>query len=189
MANILARFWPPCRSAYFATLYQSINLPGSESLMLLRRDGRVLVRYPTRSNGPGRKCRPTRLGTVRSRWVAATMNSFGVFDTTVRLVAVRPLRDYPLVMDVALTEDSVLAHWRREATLIAFGTAAAAACMLLMLYGCACNSTGWKRPRSRPHRPQRRSDAGRRGLAGSEARPGGDVDGNWRSPWRRCARV
>jgi diguanylate cyclase (GGDEF)-like protein len=56
-----------------------------------------------------------------------------VFDSDARLVAVRPLSDYPMVMDVALDKDAALATWRREATLIALGTACAAGCLLLLL--------------------------------------------------------
>jgi diguanylate cyclase (GGDEF)-like protein len=59
--------------------------------------------------------------------------SAGVFDTDTRLIAVRPLQDYPLVMDVGLSKDAALATWRREATLIALGTTCAATCLLLLL--------------------------------------------------------
>ena len=38
------------------------------------------------------------------------------------VVAVQPLKDYPLVIDVAVTETAVLAAWRREALFIGFGT-------------------------------------------------------------------
>jgi diguanylate cyclase (GGDEF)-like protein len=118
----------------FHALYRSIKLPDSESLMLLRNDGTVLERYPDPVERTGTEM------PVDSPWRRLTAQggghyeSFGVFDKVERLVAVRPLQDYPLVMDVALTEDVILAHWRREATMIAVGTMAAAACMLLMLY-------------------------------------------------------
>ncbi len=45
----------------------------------------------------------------------------------------RLLHGYPLVMDVALTRETVLTHWRHEATLIALGTAVAVACVLFLL--------------------------------------------------------
>jgi diguanylate cyclase (GGDEF)-like protein len=64
-------------------------------------------------------------------------HSIGVFDTAQRLVAVRLLRDYPLVMDVALSEPAALASWRREATLIGVGTVCAAASLLLLLFAFA----------------------------------------------------
>ena len=58
----------------------------------------------------------------------------GVFDRVTRLVQVRPLQDYPLVVDVAISKDVALAEWRREAMLIAIGTAIAASSLLLLLH-------------------------------------------------------
>ncbi len=48
----------------FHDLFRSINLPLSESLMLLRRDGTVLVRYPDPAERAGAKM-PARLALVR----------------------------------------------------------------------------------------------------------------------------
>jgi diguanylate cyclase (GGDEF)-like protein len=114
----------------FHDLYRSINLPSSESLMLLRRDGTVLAQHPDDAD---------RLGVrmpAKSPWYAQVTHGGGHYeslDAKTLLVAVRPLQDYPLVMDVALSEAAALANWRREATMIALGTACAAACLLLLL--------------------------------------------------------
>jgi diguanylate cyclase (GGDEF)-like protein len=56
-----------------------------------------------------------------------------VFDQTTRIVAVEPLRDYPLVVDVAIAKDLALAQWRKVTALVAPGTAVAATCLLLLL--------------------------------------------------------
>ncbi len=45
----------------------------------------------------------------------------GYFDGVPRLVAVRPLKDYPLVVNVAVTEASALANWKYRAMLIGLG--------------------------------------------------------------------
>lgn len=117
----------------FQDLYRSIGLPDSESLMLLRRDGTVLARHPDPIDRAGAKMPRD------SPWYATTARgggfyeSHGVFDTVTRLVAVRVLRDYPLVMNVTVRKDTALAHWRREATLIACGTIGAAGSLLLLL--------------------------------------------------------
>src|SRR5258708_1943050 len=55
-----------------------------------------------------------------------TYRSPGYLDGVARIVAVRPLRDYPLVVDVTIAEDLALAHWRRQATFIAIGALCAA---------------------------------------------------------------
>ena len=111
----------------FQDLFRSINLPPSESFMLLRRDGTVLVRYPDPENRAGAKMPESSPWYEKVAEGGGHYDSLGVFDTTARLVAVRLLNDYPLVMDVALTRETVLSHWRREATLIALGTAATVA--------------------------------------------------------------
>jgi diguanylate cyclase (GGDEF)-like protein len=119
----------------FHDLFHSIDLPPSESLMLLRRDGTVLARHPDPVDRAGAKMPAT------SGWYAQVArgggyyHSPGVFDTARRLVAVRLLPDYPLVMDVGLSEPAALAGWRREATLIGLGTFCAATCLLLLLWG------------------------------------------------------
>ncbi|HEY1932237.1 MAG TPA: EAL domain-containing protein [Acetobacteraceae bacterium] len=117
----------------FHDLFQSINLPPSESLMLLRRDGTVLARHPDPIDRAGAKM------PADSPWYAEVTrgggyyHSLGVFDSEKRLVAVRLLPDYPLVMDAALSEPAALAGWRRETMLIGIGTVCAAACLLLLL--------------------------------------------------------
>jgi diguanylate cyclase (GGDEF)-like protein len=117
----------------FHDLYRSINLPPSTLLMLLRRDGTVLARHPDPTDRSGMKM------PASSPWYAQVAQggghyqSPGVFDATTRLIAVRPLADYPLVMDVAVSKTAVLANWRREATMIGLGTFCAAACLLLLL--------------------------------------------------------
>jgi diguanylate cyclase (GGDEF)-like protein len=117
-----------------ADLYQSINLPRGESIVLLRRDGTVLSRNLGPRDQIGRKL------PAGSRWyslVAAGGGHYespGVFDTVTRMVAVQPLPDYPLVIDIGLSKDTALAHWRREATLIAIGTTIGLVCMMLMLH-------------------------------------------------------
>ncbi len=116
----------------FADFYQSIHLQRNETFLLARRDGTALVRHPDLGERVGSKMPDG------SPWYTLVMKggghyeSPGVFDKTTRLVSVRPLRDYPLVMDVAWPKDKALAPWRREALLIAVGTALATTCLLLL---------------------------------------------------------
>ena len=50
-----------------------------------------------------------------------------------RLVAVRPLRDYPLVVNVGVSETAALAAWRVQAIAIGIGTLLFVACSLFLL--------------------------------------------------------
>ncbi len=117
----------------FAGLYESIKLPPGETFLLLRRDGIVLARHPDPIDRTGTKM------PADSGWYAkvaqdgGNYESPGVFDGDPRLVAVRPLRDYPLVIDVTISKTVALAQWRREAMLIGLGTVCAAVCLLLLL--------------------------------------------------------
>src|SRR5450756_2386792 len=46
----------------------------------------------------------------------------GYFDGKARLVAVRPLSGYPLVINVGVSESAALASWRNHALTIGIGT-------------------------------------------------------------------
>src|SRR5262249_27705660 len=108
---------------YFRHVYESISTLTEQSFLFLRRDGVVLVRHPDPQSRAGDRMPP------ESPWYRTVANGGGyfrtpgVFDGIPRIVAVRPLVDYPLVVNVAMSEDAALALWRRRATLIAVGAA------------------------------------------------------------------
>jgi hypothetical protein len=81
-----------------------------------------------------RRCRPLPVGNPWWRGAAVTTNRLGFSTRSHGWFAVQPLPDYPLVIDVGLSKDAALAHWRREARMIAFGAAVALGCMALMLH-------------------------------------------------------
>jgi len=81
---------------YFQHIYQSIASLRDQSFLLLHRDGTVILRYPDATIRAGEKM-PT--GSPWHRLVlqgGGQYRSPGYFDGEARLVAVRPLRDYPL---------------------------------------------------------------------------------------------
>src|SRR6185312_6449047 len=95
-------------------------------LTVLRKDGTIFARYPHSEDTIGQKMPPG------SPWYRLAENG-GVYrfeggnDGGTRIEAVHPLADFPLVVDVTISEAAALANWRRQATLIAIGTA----CMVL----------------------------------------------------------
>ena len=117
----------------FTGLYASIDLPENEGLMLLRRDGTVLVRHPDTAEHIGMKMQAGALWYPQAAKGGGYYISPGYFDQAERLVAVRALRDYPLVVNVAMPFDMALMHWRQMTSLIALGTAGAAGALLLLL--------------------------------------------------------
>jgi len=114
---------------YFHSTYSSISALKDKSMLLLRPDGTVLVRYPDVNNRAGERI------PAGSPWHAILSRggghyrSPGYFDKEgARVVVVQPLDDYPLVINVAATERAVLALWRMRATQIGLGALLAFLC-------------------------------------------------------------
>ncbi|MBI1776824.1 MAG: hypothetical protein HYR63_15875 [Proteobacteria bacterium] len=107
--------------AYLENSYKAITLHEGGSVSLLRRDGMILVRYPAIESLIG-----TRMPT-ESPWYAqvaqngGSYRSPGYLDGMTRVVSVHPLKEYPLVVGVTITEEEALGHWRVQSVYIALG--------------------------------------------------------------------
>ncbi len=118
---------------YFRHIYNAIGSLADLSILYLRTDGTVLLRYPDPADRAGAKLPPT------SPWYALVAKgggyyrSPGYFDDEARLIAVRPVPDYPFVVDAAESETAALALWRRRAAMIAAGGALALLCFAYLL--------------------------------------------------------
>jgi diguanylate cyclase (GGDEF)-like protein len=119
--------------SYFNHVYDSIQSLQGQSFTLLRDDGTVLVHHPEfRSNPPEQM-------PIESPWYAivsqggGAYQSNGLFNGRPRLIAVRPLHDYPLVVDVSVLEEQVLAPWWWRAAFIAAGSLLMVICSALLL--------------------------------------------------------
>lgn len=119
---------------YFERSYNSIHTLASQSFVLANRDGTIVVRYPDPTVRRDEKVPPG------SDWydVVAQSGGFyrspGYFDDEPRIVAVRPLSKYPLVVNVATKESAALATWKRRAILVGFGTLLGMVCSGLLLH-------------------------------------------------------
>lgn len=106
--------------------YEAIQSQTGESITLLRRDGRVLARYPQLDAAIGKQMPPD------SPWYAAvaagggTYLSPGYLAHRPSIVAANPVRDYDLVVDVVVATDTALAAWRRQAITTALAALAIA---------------------------------------------------------------
>src|SRR5208282_598826 len=121
------------RLTYFQRIYESIaSLPG-QSFVLLHRDGAIIVRYPDF------KDRVYKNIPAKSPWHRLVSQGGGTYrlpdyiDGEARLAAVRPLRDYPLVVNVGVSETAALSTWRIQAIAIGAGTLLAMFCSLFLL--------------------------------------------------------
>jgi diguanylate cyclase (GGDEF)-like protein/PAS domain S-box-containing protein len=121
------------RLSYFESVYQLITPLQNDSFLLLHTDGTVLIRYPNAMERDNAKM------PAASPWynsVAAGGGHYltrGYFDGQARFVSVQPLHQYPLVINVAISEAAALANWYRRATLIGLGTIVALICSAFLL--------------------------------------------------------
>ena len=121
------------RLSYFQQIYESIASLTDQSFLLLHRDGTVIVRYPDPKNRMHEK-----MPTV-SPWYqlvsqgGGQYRSPGYFDSKARLIAVHPLRDFPLVVNVGVTEAAVLATWRMQAITLGAGSLLVMLCVAYLL--------------------------------------------------------
>jgi diguanylate cyclase (GGDEF)-like protein len=117
----------------FKAIYEGIGLLGNQSFLFLRDDGVVLVRYPDDIGRAGEKM------PVGSPWYSLVAEkgghyrSPGFFDDQARLVSVRLVPGYPLVVNVAVAESAALSVWRHRAGMIGAGTLLAVICAGVLL--------------------------------------------------------
>ena len=124
----------PVSLHYFEDFYHAIALQAGTSVNILRRDGTWMLRYPE-TNGLLGKTLP-----INSPWhqIVATGGgnyiSAGLSTGTPQFVAVQPLKDYPLVVDIAVSRETALAEWWHEAISIILGTLAIILAIILLFH-------------------------------------------------------
>jgi hypothetical protein len=106
---------------YLETFYQAIALQDGGSVAMFRRDGTMLARHPRADNMLGQKLAPKSPFYMRVEEGGGTYRSPGYVDGIARVISIHPLRDFPLVVTVSMSENAVLADWRRQSMLIALG--------------------------------------------------------------------
>src|SRR5665811_179555 len=121
------------RVTYFQRIYNSITSLPDQTFLLLRNDGTVILRYPDPKDRGG-EIMPE--GSPWHRLVSqggGAYRSPGYFDGTARLVAVRPLSGYPLVINVGVSQATALASWRNHALTIGIGTVLVIVCSVFLI--------------------------------------------------------
>jgi diguanylate cyclase (GGDEF)-like protein/PAS domain S-box-containing protein len=104
---------------YFEDIYGAIQSVHSLLFTLLKPDGVILFRHPEERESAGFEL------SNKAEWLKALSRDDPVFrlrgkaDDNVRYVSIRRVPRYPLIVDVSLTESTVLQTWeRRTATMI-----------------------------------------------------------------------
>jgi signal transduction histidine kinase/CheY-like chemotaxis protein/HPt (histidine-containing phosphotransfer) domain-containing protein len=124
----------PLALRYFEEFYQAIALTDGSAVTILRHDGTMLLRYPRQERVFGATI------PADSPWYQLTATGGGHFLSQGRTtgkpayVSVQPLRDYPLVVDVSVTQEAALAEWWHEAMSITLGALAIVLAIVLLFH-------------------------------------------------------
>jgi diguanylate cyclase (GGDEF)-like protein len=118
---------------YFKEFFRALTETAGTTVTLLRQDGAVLTGYPTYAAA----------GTVLphgSQWFdivrsgkPSVFETPGVLASGDRLVSVHPLKDYPLVINVSISKQDVLAGWWRMVLITGFCFLGAVVCIGLLV--------------------------------------------------------
>jgi len=119
--------------SYLGDFYRAVT-PANGSVTLLRRDGTILVRNPPLEQEIGIRLPAGSPWYGIAAGAGGSYRSPGYFNTPPKLVWVRPLRDFPLVVDVATTEEAALAVWRQQTGWLLVGALAGSGCVVLLLW-------------------------------------------------------
>ena len=103
---------------YLLDYYKTISRHEQFGVTLVRRDGIVLARYPDATAFLGTPIPPAAPWYKMVAANGGTYRSPGYLSGVASIIAVTPLRDYPLVVDVALSDSDSLAIWRRQAIFV-----------------------------------------------------------------------
>ena len=118
------------RLAHFQGLFEELNVGAGGALNLFRSDGVLVARYPYSEDVLGRSLAgaPTMRNMQAAR--SGTFTGRAALDKVERLYAFRHVGDYPLMVNVAQSVDSILAGWYRSAWLSgSFALVLMAACV------------------------------------------------------------
>jgi two-component system NtrC family sensor kinase len=117
---------------YFQSFYRStLQLPDLASAILIRNDGKILLRYPMREDLPSSLPASSLLMQAMTHSSSGTVNGRLSIDGDIRLAAYATVADQPLTVAYALQQSAYLSEWYHD--LVIFGALAALSCLALSL--------------------------------------------------------
>ncbi len=118
---------------YFEDIYGSIQSVHSHQFTLRKQDGTILARHPEVLDLAGKN------DGAGPQWHEAVAGGGGGYtysdgaDGGASFVSVRTVPEYPLVVDIAVTESAALGGWHQRAATIGIGSAALLLCSIYLL--------------------------------------------------------
>ena len=113
--------------AYFQDFFRAVELDDTGAIVLHHRDGTVLTRFPAADAAVGTSFAnlpPFR--DVLSKALFGSILMISPVDGSLRLVAIRALRAFPLAVNISVDVEQMLAGWRRQTLIFILAAAAAA---------------------------------------------------------------
>jgi diguanylate cyclase (GGDEF)-like protein len=107
---------------YFEDIYGAIQSVKGLIFTLLKSDGTIVFRHPDDRDSAGKQL------SDKSGWLDSLSKGAPGFrilaqaDGNVRFVSTRKVTEYPLFVNISVTESTSLASWRQRAAAIAFGS-------------------------------------------------------------------
>jgi diguanylate cyclase (GGDEF)-like protein len=120
--NFLGIVFASVSTKYFQDIYGAIQSVHSLLFTLLNPDGIILFRHPDDQDSAGKVL------SNKAAWQEALAKGdagfriFGQADDAIRYVSIRRVPQYPLIVDVSITESTALAVWRQRAASIGLGS-------------------------------------------------------------------
>ncbi len=121
-------------SNYFEAIYGSTQSVHNLIFNLVREDGTILFRHPDPVGFAGKKL------SSEAAWqdaVTRGTKSFRILakaDNNYRYVSSRAVPEYPLFVNISVTENLALAGWLRRSAMIGLGSAALLLCSIYLLF-------------------------------------------------------
>ena len=103
------------RLSYFKELYGSLDLGSNSGINLFRQDGVVISRFPYGDADVGKSIAGTPNLVRFQTEGSGSFVGVAALDGIERLYSFRPVGNYPLILNVAQSTDTILAKWRSSA--------------------------------------------------------------------------
>jgi signal transduction histidine kinase len=100
---------------FLEDFYATIGMVPGESVTLLHRDGVVFAGHPDIENRRGKRMPEQSPWYARVAEGGGSYHSPGYLSEIKQIITVHPLHDYPLVVDVNMSEDAALRDWSSQA--------------------------------------------------------------------------
>jgi diguanylate cyclase (GGDEF)-like protein len=120
-------------SNYFESIYSSTQSIQSLIFNLIREDGTILFRHPDTGGFAGKRLSQEATWQDSLNRGTRSFRILAKSDNNYRYVSVRPVPEYPLFVNISVTENTALAGWLRRSAMVGLGSAALLLCSIYLL--------------------------------------------------------